>query len=84
VLKYCIAKGSIALNGVSLTIAGLSGGTLTTALIPVTLESTNLGTLKTDDAVNLEVDSTGKYIETFLKNYLSEENPDFLEKLVKG
>jgi len=83
-LKYCIAKGSIALNGVSLTIAKIDNNSITTALIPITLESTNLGSLKIGDEVNMEVDSTGKYIETFFKNYLNEENPAFLERLVRG
>jgi len=83
-LKYCIVKGTVALNGVSLTIAKLDSDSITTALIPITLESTNLGSLKIGDEVNLEVDSTGKYIETFFKNYLNEENSTFLERLVRG
>jgi len=82
-LKYCVPKGSLALNGVSLTIAHIHQDYLTVALIPVTLEITNLGSVNLGDELNLEVDSTGKYIETFFKHYINQEAPDLLERWVK-
>ena len=60
-----VMKGSICVNGVSLTIAGNTPGHLTVALIPYTMEHTNFGGLKIGDKVNLEFDILGKYV---LKN----------------
>jgi riboflavin synthase len=65
-LKYVISEGSIALNGVSLTVARLHSESATVALIPWTLASTNLGSLTPGSSVNLEVDLIGKYIERIL------------------
>jgi len=61
-----VEKGSIAVNGVSLTIASMTSTAFTAALIPHTLEGTNLGTLKPSDAVNLEVDILAKYVRALL------------------
>jgi riboflavin synthase len=58
---YFIPKGSVAVNGVSLTIAALEAATLETELIPLTLKGTNLGDLRSGDPVNLECDMIGKY-----------------------
>ena len=58
---YFIPKGSVAVNGVSLTIAELKTATLETELIPLTLKGTNLGDLRSGDPVNLECDMVGKY-----------------------
>lgn len=66
--QYCIAKGSIALNGVSLTIAALKRDVVEVALIPYTLEHTNLGELKAGDPVNVETDILGRYVVSLLKN----------------
>jgi riboflavin synthase len=63
ILRYCVEKGSIAVDGVSLTIAGLREGAFEVALIPHTLEVTTLGTLEAGDEVNLEVDVLAKYVE---------------------
>jgi riboflavin synthase len=63
ILRYCVEKGSIALDGVSLTIAALDEETFTVALVAHTLEVTTLATLKPGDAVNLEVDILAKYVE---------------------
>lgn len=60
--KYVIDKGSIALNGVSLTIVKTDRNQLTIALIPYTLKQTNLGSLKPGDNVNLEFDMLSKYV----------------------
>lgn len=64
--KYMISEGSIALDGISLTIAKLTGDTLTVAIIPHTLEKTALSAKKVGDHLNLEVDMMAKYIENFL------------------
>ena len=58
---YFIPKGSVAINGVSLTIATLRATTLEIELIPLTLEGTNLADLRSGDPVNLECDMVGKY-----------------------
>jgi len=63
ILRYCVEKGSIAVDGVSLTIAGLGDGAFEVALIPHTLEVTTLGALEPGDEVNLEVDVLAKYVE---------------------
>ncbi len=64
--KYVIAEGSIAVDGVSLTVARLQNDEVTIALIPHTLAKTTLGRLKIGDAVNIEVDLIGKYVERML------------------
>ena len=63
--KYIVEKGSIALNGVSLTIAEKLIETFSIAIIPHTTELTTFGTLSIGDSVNVEVDILGKYIENF-------------------
>ena len=64
--KYAAKKGSIAVNGISLTIAEIIGNIITIAVIPHTYENTNLKTLKQGDFVNVEVDILAKYVEKFL------------------
>ena len=66
VTRYLVEKGSIAVDGVSLTVAALTGGGFEVALIPHTLELTTLGTLAPGDAVNLEADVLAKYVERLL------------------
>ena len=61
-----IRQGSIAINGVSLTVAELANGTFSVALIPTTLARTNLGQLKVGQCVNIETDLIGKYVARFL------------------
>jgi riboflavin synthase len=63
ILRYCVEKGSIALDGVSLTIAALQDDAFEVALVPHTLEVTTLGALAPGDPVNLEVDVLAKYVE---------------------
>jgi riboflavin synthase len=65
--KYMISEGSIALDGISLTIARLSDTTLTVAIIPHTLEKTSLSSKNVGEVLNLEVDMVAKYIENFLR-----------------
>jgi riboflavin synthase len=66
ILRYCVEKGSITVEGVSLTIAGLEPDSFTVALVAHTLEVTTLGLLGPDDEVNLEVDVLAKYVERLL------------------
>ncbi|HEY6960540.1 MAG TPA: riboflavin synthase [Gaiellaceae bacterium] len=65
-LRYVAEKGSIAVAGTSLTVAGLDERGFAVALIPHTLEATTLGALAEGDAVNLEVDVLAKYVERIL------------------
>ena len=61
--RYVALKGSIALDGISLTVAGWHGGIVETAIIPFTYEHTNLSSLKEGDPVNVECDILAKYVE---------------------
>ena len=65
--KYIARKGSIAVNGVSLTVNAVNGAEFAVNLIPHTLAATNLGELRAGDKVNLEVDMLARYVER-LKN----------------
>ena len=65
-LKYCIYKGSIALDGISLTIASINDNKITVAIIPHTLESTTLKYKKVGDCLNLETDIFAKYVENII------------------
>lgn len=64
--KYIIYKGSIAINGVSLTIASIQNDIFSVELIPTTLREVNLSKLKTGDIVNIETDIFAKYVEKIL------------------
>jgi riboflavin synthase len=66
VMRYVIQKGSIAIDGISLTVAAVSKKSFRVWIIPHTFEVTNLRTRKTGDAVNLEADMIGKYAEKIL------------------
>ena len=66
--KFIIYKGSISINGVSLTISSVKKDFFSVSLIPETLKRTNLVNLKSNDLVNVEIDIFAKYIENFLKN----------------
>ena len=63
VLRYVVEKGSIAVNGVSLTVSAISGDAFDVSLIPETLERTTLGAAAPGRTVNLEVDVLAKYVE---------------------
>jgi len=75
--RYCVDKGSIALNGVSLTIAKITGNLVTIMLIPHTWEQTNFSKLKSGDSVNVEVDVLAKYLDKYLAHSLA----NYVEKL---
>jgi riboflavin synthase len=65
--KYTVFKGSISIEGVSLTVAKLEGNRCTIAIIPHTVEMTNLGSLKPGDPINLEADLIAKYVEKMVR-----------------
>ena len=65
--KYTVFKGSISIEGISLTVAKLEQNRCTIAIIPHTVELTNLGSLKPGDPVNLEADVIAKYVEKMMK-----------------
>jgi riboflavin synthase len=67
-VKYVIEKGSVAINGVSLTVNSCEGDRFTVSIIPHTLAVTTLGELKPGDRVNIEVDIIGKYVEKLLSD----------------
>lgn len=66
--KYTVSKGSVCIEGISLTVAKLEGRVCTVAVIPHTVEMTNLKSLKSGDPVNLEADLIAKYVEKMMKN----------------
>ena len=68
ILRYCIYKGSIGINGISLTIAKINKNIITVAIIPHTAKITNIGNLEIGDKVNIETDLLAKYVENIL-NY---------------
>ena len=67
ILRYCVEKGSIAVEGVSLTIAALGEDSFTVALVPHTREVTTLGAVAEGDEVNLEADVLAKHVERLLE-----------------
>jgi riboflavin synthase len=73
VLRYCVEKGSIAVDGVSLTIAALDDDAFEVALVAHTLAQTTLGSLQPGDEVNLEADVLAKYVERLLPGKISRQ-----------
>jgi riboflavin synthase len=71
VLRYCVEKGSVAVDGTSLTIAALDEAGFAVALVPHTLAETTLGGLRPGDEVNLEADVLAKYVERLLPSTMS-------------
>jgi riboflavin synthase len=67
VLRYVVHKGSITVDGISLTVSGLGDQSFTVSLIPETLERTNLGEAEVGTVVNLEVDVLAKYVERLMR-----------------
>ena len=65
--RYTVYKGSISIEGISLTVAKLEGRRCTIAIIPHTVEMTNLHSLKPGDPLNLEADLVAKYVEKMMK-----------------
>ena len=65
-LRLCVPEGSITLDGISLTVAKISGSLITVNIIPVTFEGTTLKNKKPGDRMNLETDIIGRYVERYL------------------
>ncbi len=72
-LRYCIPKGSIALDGVSLTIVDVSPAGVTVALVPFTMSQTTLSKKQVGEPVNVETDIIARYLERFLEMEPDEE-----------
>jgi len=82
VVKYAVYKGSVCIEGISLTVAKLEGRECTVAIIPHTVEMTNLKSLQPGDPVNLEADLIAKYVEKMMTRE-SEESTLTVEDLVR-
>ncbi len=86
VLRYCVSKGSITVDGISLTVNEVTDRAFSIAIIPHTAKVTTLGLKQVNDAVNLEADLIGKYVERLLqeRNQLPRTSPiidkDYLQK----
>ena len=80
--EFIVEKGSISLDGISLTVASLTDGELSVALIPHTLKSTTIGEKKIGDLINVEVDILAKYAKKMLSG-MNGENEMSLEQLGK-
>ncbi len=79
--KYAVEKGSIAIDGVSLTINALNGDRFSVNIIPYTQEATIFSNLKPGDSVNIEFDIIGKYVEKFLMRGRSKKDiSELIEK----
>jgi riboflavin synthase len=82
ILKYVVKKGSIAVDGISLTVIELDNRSFSVAIIPHTLTGTNIGDKRIGDKVNIEVDIIGKYVEKFLSRKDTDAN--LMELLKEG
>ena len=80
--KYTVYKGSVCIEGISLTVATLEDRICTVAIIPHTVEMTNLNSLKPGDAVNLEADLIAKYVEKMMTHEAAESTLT-VEELVR-
>ncbi len=72
VLRYCVEKGSICVDGISLTIVSVGKDSFTVSILPQTRANTNLGALGQGSRVNLEADVVGKYVERLLEPRMTE------------
>jgi riboflavin synthase len=81
--RYVVSKGSLAIEGISLTVAAIEGIEVRVAIIPHTAEITNLSSLKAGDSVNLEVDVVAKYVEKMIGG-LRTAGSITVEKLVRA
>lgn len=73
ITDYLVDKGSVAIDGVSLTVVSVTSAGFDVALIPHTLDATNLGDRKPHDRVNLEADVLGKYVKRYLDRVMPGE-----------
>ena len=80
--RYVIFKGSLCIEGISLTVAKIEGTKVTVAIIPHTVQMTNLKSLKPGDPINLEVDMVAKYVEKMMKGEFANSSLT-VERLVR-
>jgi riboflavin synthase len=81
--RYVVSKGSLAIEGISLTVAAIEGTQVKVAILPHTADATNLRSLKAGDPVNLEVDVIAKYVERMMTGERAASSIT-LEKLVRA
>jgi riboflavin synthase len=81
--RYVIFKGSISIEGISLTVAHTEGTKVTAAIIPHTVKMTNLKSLKPSNPINLEVDMVAKYVEKMMMDGRAKSSAITLEHLVR-
>ncbi len=79
--KYITVKGSVTIDGISLTVANVKNGILEVAVIPHTFDNTNLKNKKTDDYINIEVDMIARYLEKLLIGKTEDALKDKLQHL---
>lgn len=84
IMRYCIKKGSVAVDGISLTIADIGEQWFQVSVIPHTLKETVLGYKKPGDLVNLENDMIGKYVEKLMRPEGDEKSAITEEMLIKA
>jgi riboflavin synthase len=77
VLKYAVEKGSVSVDGVSLTLVAVGESSFTVSILPQTRSGTNLQNLAPGDRVNLEADVIGKYVERLLEPWLKGSSQTF-------
>jgi riboflavin synthase len=82
ILRYTVKKGSITVDGISLTVVEVDSRTFSVAIIPHTLKATSIGGKDIGDRVNLEADIIGKYVEKFLSRHDNDKN--LMELLKQG
>jgi riboflavin synthase len=70
-MKFVVTKGSVTINGVSLTVNTVNQNVVSVNLVPHTMTHTNLGALKVNDVVNIEVDTIARYVEKMLRPHLN-------------
>ncbi len=80
IMKYLVFKGSVAVDGVSLTVSEVRPGGFEVAIIPLTMDRTTFGGMRPGDMVNVETDIIGKYVLRFLEGKGSGISEDFLKK----
>ena len=84
ILRYIVEKGSIAIDGISLTVAKVTDSSFSVSIIPHTAECTILNYKKIGDIVNLENDIVGKYVEKLMKPAVSSESSLSMEMLARN
>jgi riboflavin synthase len=79
--RYVVQKGSVAVDGISLTVNACKRSTFEVSIIPHTAKMTTIGLKRVGDPVNIETDVTGKYIERFTRHFAKGENKDLYSSI---